>query len=204
MSDAGGPGRAVVASLGDRLARHRRPPWQAAVGSAWPLAAGLALAFAMQMVIAPAVGDYYGRIFVDVGIAIVLAVSLNIVNGYGGQFSLGHAGFMAVGGYTAAALVYYGSIRWFAVDLPNEPYGGSLGPGEWLLAGSCVAGGVTAAMLGFVVGLPSLRLKPPAPPRLSIKDHSECELTSFTGTIGAVCSRKTRTISPNPSVTIAR
>ena len=149
----------VVPGLAARVAGHRRPVWQAALGSAWPLAIGLALAFAMQMVVAPAVGDYYGRMLVDVGIAIVLAASLNIVNGYGGQFSLGHAGFMAVGGYTAAALVYYGSIRWFAVDLPNEPYGGSLGPGEWLLAASCVAGGVTAAVLGFVVGLPSLRLR---------------------------------------------
>ena len=163
MSEAGKPGAAAagdaVAGLSARTERHRRPAWQAALGSAWPLAVGLAIAFAMQMVVAPAVGDYYGRMLVDVGIAIVLAVSLNIVNGYGGQFSLGHAGFMAVGGYTAAALVYYGSIRWFGVELPNEPHGGSLGPGEWLLAASCVAGGLTAAMLGFVVGLPSLRLR---------------------------------------------
>ncbi len=161
MSGPGEPGRPgdAVAGLAARTGRHRRPAWQAALGSAWPLAVGLAIAFAMQMVVAPAVGDYYGRMLVDVGIAIVLAVSLNIVNGYGGQFSLGHAGFMAVGGYTAAALVYYGSIRWFGVELPNEPHGGSLGPGEWLLAASCVAGGVTAAMLGFVVGLPSLRLR---------------------------------------------
>ena len=149
----------VVPGLAARVAKHRRPAWQAALASAWPLALGLAVAFAMQIVVAPWVGEYHGRMLVDVGIAIVLAVSLNIVNGYCGQFSLGHAGFMAVGGYTAAALVYYGSIRWFGVTLPNEPYGGSLGPGELLLAASCVAGGITAALLGFVVGLPSLRLR---------------------------------------------
>ena len=159
-AESGNPtGGGVVPGVAARVAGHRRPAWRATLGSLGPLAIGLAVAFAMQMVVAPAVGDYYGRMLVDVGIAIVLAVSLNIVNGYGGQFSLGHAGFMAVGGYTAAALVYYGSIRWFAPDLPNEPYGGSLGPGEWLLAGSCVVGGLTAAMLGFVVGLPSLRLR---------------------------------------------
>ena len=39
-----------------------------------------------------------------VGINIILAVSLNLINGHTGQFSLGHAGFMAVGAYTAAAI----------------------------------------------------------------------------------------------------
>ncbi|HVV83086.1 MAG TPA: branched-chain amino acid ABC transporter permease [Kofleriaceae bacterium] len=156
---SGDPQPMAVPGLAARLAAHRRPVWVALLDSTWPFLIGLALAFAMQTVIAPAVGDYYGRMLVDVGIAIVLAVSLNIVNGYCGQFSLGHAGFMAVGGYTAAALVYYGSIRWFHVTVPGDPYGGSLGPGEWLLAGSCVAGGLTAAALGFVVGLPSLRLR---------------------------------------------
>src|SRR5437588_10342191 len=40
------------------------------------------------------------------GIYVVLAVSLNIVNGLTGQFSIGHAGFMAVGAYVGAALSY--------------------------------------------------------------------------------------------------
>src|SRR5450432_4344223 len=47
---------------------------------------------------------YYLGIAIDVGINIILAVSLNLINGHTGQFSLGHAGFMAVGGYTAAAI----------------------------------------------------------------------------------------------------
>src|SRR5512132_589396 len=51
---------------------------------------------------------YYNRIIVMMGINITLAVSLNIINGHAGQFSLGHAGFMAVGAYFAAFLsVYY-------------------------------------------------------------------------------------------------
>src|ERR1043165_8228830 len=47
---------------------------------------------------------YYYKILVDVGIAIIVAVSLNLINGITGQFSLGHAGFMAVGAYVSAAL----------------------------------------------------------------------------------------------------
>ena len=46
---------------------------------------------------------YYLGLAIDVGISIILAVSLNLINGHTGQFSLGHAGFMAVGGYAAAA-----------------------------------------------------------------------------------------------------
>src|SRR5271169_5314418 len=47
---------------------------------------------------------YYLGIAIDVGINIILAVSLNLINGHTGQFSLGHAGFMAVGAYTAASI----------------------------------------------------------------------------------------------------
>src|SRR6266404_4750831 len=43
-----------------------------------------------------------------IGIAIILAVSLNLVNGLTGQFSIGHAGFMAVGGYVSSVLVMRG------------------------------------------------------------------------------------------------
>src|SRR5258707_15272228 len=46
---------------------------------------------------------YYYDILINIGINIILAVSLNLVNGYTGQFSLGHAGFMAVGAYAAGS-----------------------------------------------------------------------------------------------------
>ena len=48
--------------------------------------------------------SYWLFISYDIGINIILAVSLNLINGYTGQFSLGHAGFMAVGAYTAAVI----------------------------------------------------------------------------------------------------
>ncbi|MGQ9525227.1 MAG: ABC transporter permease subunit, partial [Armatimonadota bacterium] len=50
---------------------------------------------------------YAFRILMLMGINTILAVSLNLVNGFAGQFSIGHAGFMAVGAYTSAAVTYY-------------------------------------------------------------------------------------------------
>src|SRR3954462_11304476 len=55
------------------------------------------------------INAYYARIINLIGINITLAVSLNLINGLAGQFSIGHAGFMAVGGYTATFVtVNYG------------------------------------------------------------------------------------------------
>src|SRR6188768_2571668 len=53
------------------------------------------------------VNPYYARIINLIGINITLAVSLNLINGLAGQFSIGHAGFMAVGGYSATYLTVY-------------------------------------------------------------------------------------------------
>jgi branched-chain amino acid transport system permease protein len=121
-----------------------------------PLLCGIALAVVLQTAGAGWIGPFYGKILMDIGINVILAVSLNIVNGFTGQFSIGHAGFMAVGGYTAGAITYYGSILSFgsAQALP-----GLFGPGDALFVASCVAGGLAAAVAGLVVGLPSLRLR---------------------------------------------
>ncbi|MBX2987644.1 MAG: branched-chain amino acid ABC transporter permease [Bdellovibrionaceae bacterium] len=77
---------------------------------------------------------------------IILAMSLNLVNGTTGQFSLGHAGFMAVGAYVSA----YSSQHW--VPLPE-----SLGFLNFIIY--AVLAGLFAAFFGFLVGQPSLRLK---------------------------------------------
>lgn len=76
----------------------------------------------------------------------VLALSLNLVNGTSGQFSLGHAGFMAVGAYTAAFLAQ----NWV-------PFPSGLTALNFFLY--TLAGGAMAAVFGFLVGQPSLRLK---------------------------------------------
>ena len=73
-------------------------------------------------------------------INIILAVSLNLITGFTGQFSLGHAGFMSIGAYTSALiLLAYPTI--------------------WGFLGGILAGGVLAAVVGFLIGLPTLRLK---------------------------------------------
>ncbi len=102
--------------------------------------------------LAVGVGFYFGvNAYVQltllyVFINLLMAMSLNLVNGYTGQFSLGHAGFMAVGAYTSAYLVqqvpsFTGFALWF------------------FLLFSIAAGGLLSAIFGFLVGQPSLRLK---------------------------------------------
>jgi branched-chain amino acid transport system permease protein len=93
---------------------------------------------------------YFLDVAVSCGINVTLAVSLNLINGYTGQFSLGHAGFMGVGAYAAAML----TTSLGATLLPM------IGDQHWLLfALALLAGGLAAAIAGFIVGMPSLRLK---------------------------------------------
>src|SRR5207237_3566147 len=102
------------------------------------------------------INPYYARIINLIGINITLAVSLNLINGLAGQFSIGHAGFMAVGGYTATYLtVYHGrQIAALAGSTVDGAVGGSV-----TMAVSLLAGAAAAAGAGFGVGIPSLRLK---------------------------------------------
>jgi branched-chain amino acid transport system permease protein len=148
--------------LAKRVARHKPNAIPTVLRSAWPLVFGLAIALALQAAIAPMIGPFYAKLLLDIGIAIVLAASLNIVNGFAGQFSIGHAGFMMVGGYAAALITYYGSIKlgWVAPNAYGvDVHGGFLGAGDALFIFACIFGGVVAALAGLVVGLPSLRLR---------------------------------------------
>ncbi len=82
----------------------------------------------------------------NIGISIIMAVSLNLINGYTGQFSLGHAGFMAVGAYTSAMITnHFGALNFFAAN--------------GIFAVALLAGGVAAAVAGLLVGIPTLRLR---------------------------------------------
>jgi branched-chain amino acid transport system permease protein len=102
------------------------------------------------------INPYYARIINLIGINITLAVSLNLINGLAGQFSIGHAGFMAVGGYSATYLtVYHGAAIAGLV-------GGTVlsGAGAFVVMSlSLLVGAVAAGVAGLVVGIPSLRLK---------------------------------------------
>lgn len=90
---------------------------------------------------------YHLGVLIDIGINIILAVSLNLINGHTGQFSLGHAGFMAVGGYTAAKISL--------VVSPLIPPGAQ----PLLFLTALIAGGALSALAGLAVGVPSLRLR---------------------------------------------
>ena len=83
--------------------------------------------------------DYLQLLSLYVAINIILATSLNLINGVTGQFSLGHAGFMAVGAYVSAVC---------SLHIPGIPL--FLCP---------IFGGLAAAACGFAVGAPSLRLR---------------------------------------------
>ncbi len=85
--------------------------------------------------------DAYLQItLVTICINIILATSLNLVTGFTGQFSLGHAGFMAIGAYSAALIT---------MRIANV----------WGFLAGVIVGAVIAALIGFLVGLPTLRLR---------------------------------------------
>src|SRR5262245_31077299 len=67
----------------------------------------LAALFGLNYVFKGYLNPYLLQILCLIGINIIMAVSLNLINGITGQFSLGHAGFMAIGAYTSAAITVY-------------------------------------------------------------------------------------------------
>lgn len=80
-------------------------------------------------------------LLVPICINIILAVSLNLITGFLGELTLGHAGFMSLGAYTGALITIY-------MDAPQSV--------EFTLA--LLAGGAVAAVFGFFIGMPVLRL----------------------------------------------
>lgn len=86
------------------------------------------------------INAYLQATMVTICVNIMLAVSLNLVTGFTGQFSLGHAGFMAIGAYSTALIT---------MSIPTV----------WGFVLGLITGAVLAALLGFLVGLPTLRLR---------------------------------------------
>jgi branched-chain amino acid transport system permease protein len=114
----------------------------------------VAVSWIFNRVAGQALNPYIYRIFVLCGLNIILALSLNLVNGITGQFSIGHAGFMAVGAYVSAAFTVYAVPRLFGVDATTGAGAAAL---PFILA--LVLGGLVSAAAGFLVGLPSMRLR---------------------------------------------
>lgn len=101
------------------------------------VAAAVVFAVLFGLLQAEIIGPFWELNLVLIGINVILATSLNMINGYTGQFSIGHAGFLAVGAYVGAIMTV------------------KLGFG---IVPALVVGTVAAGFLGFLIGLPTLRL----------------------------------------------
>ena len=130
------------------------------------------------------IDPYHLDVLIGIGTAIILAVSLNLVNGYTGQFSLGHAGFMSVGAYMSAAVtmglqlpindlstIQGGLIARGVMWVVGFLYNGFAHATNFVIAQvhslpavpqfllAAIIGGGFAAFAGYLIGKPSLRLK---------------------------------------------
>lgn len=97
----------------------------------------IAYAIIQGLIMGDIIGPFWQLNIILIGINIILAVSLNLINGFTGQFSIGHAGFMAIGAYMSAVL----SVK---LQLP--------------FIAAILGGALSAGILGFAIGLPTLRL----------------------------------------------
>lgn len=133
----------TTASLSPKNWRTR---WDALVANRKVLPILLGVGFLLSFAI-PAFGlldQYVQLVLMYVGINIILATSLNLVNGYMGEFSVGHAGFMAVGAYVASIL----TVRVFPESAE-----------ALLFPVAVIAGGLAAALAGLIVALPSFKTR---------------------------------------------
>jgi branched-chain amino acid transport system permease protein len=116
-------------------------------------AAALAVIYGLGLAAEATLIEYVQRIVLLAGINVILAVGLNLINGTTGQFSIGHAGFMAVGAYAAAFSGVH--LAPFVHSALGE---GALANGV-IFNLALLVGGLFAAFAGLLVGAPSLRLK---------------------------------------------
>lgn len=102
------------------------------------------------------VPPYYARVIMLTGINVILAVSLNLITGFTGQFSIGHAGFMAVGAYSSAYLTVYYAGAW---ERSLAALTGATLAHVLIFVLAILVGSIVAAIAGLIVGIPSLRLR---------------------------------------------
>ncbi|MGC8786763.1 MAG: branched-chain amino acid ABC transporter permease [Anaerolineae bacterium] len=94
------------------------------------------------------INRYYNDVLMRTCISVIMVVSLNLINGFNGQFSIGHAGFMAIGGYVAAILT---TKAQFSTLLA--------GPDWFRFLVATLIGGTTAATVACLVGIPAFRVR---------------------------------------------
>jgi branched-chain amino acid transport system permease protein len=158
-----------MSRLVEQSLKLKPPAWTGIVRALWPFLLALVVGLIVHAVAPHLLGGLGRRLALLSGINIILAVSLTVVNGFTGQFSMGHAGFMSLGGYAAATMTYYGSIKLFGsadfaggyISFTGDGAfdGPMIARGDLLFVASCLVGGLFAAAAGYIVGLPSLRLR---------------------------------------------
>jgi len=123
-----------------------RQRWERIASNRRILPVLLAAGFALSILIPRfnLVNPYIQLILMYIGINIILCTSLNLINGYMGEFSVGHAGFMAVGAYVSAVLT--------TMFIPT-----SLNP--WLFPLIVVVAGLATGLVGLVVAIPSFKTR---------------------------------------------
>ena len=99
--------------------------------------------------------SFWGHHLIMVAIWLTLTLSLNLINGFCGLFSLGHQGFWAVGAYAAAIAALYMGHQVVPAD-GSAPF---MEPTWFSFIASFPVGILVAGLFGFMVGLPCLRLK---------------------------------------------
>jgi branched-chain amino acid transport system permease protein len=118
----------------------------------------LYLVFCVLMVIAAQSGRldaYMQLVLMYIGINVILSSSLNLINGYMGEFSCGHAGFMAVGAYISSIL----NIWLFTSDQPLSGQILAASNAIYLFPVTLLIGGIGAALAGLLVAIPSFRTR---------------------------------------------
>jgi branched-chain amino acid transport system permease protein len=115
----------------------------------------LALLAGLLLLAQLALNDYYQGVLAVVAINIILTISLNLTNGFTGDFSLGHAAFMSIGAYLSAILTLPVASK--AMLIPTLP--AWLGQTEVPFVVATILGGLLAALVAAVVGVPVLRLR---------------------------------------------
>ncbi|MGN0075917.1 MAG: branched-chain amino acid ABC transporter permease, partial [Parafannyhessea sp.] len=116
----------------------------------------LVIVIGQMMIDNGSISRYTGSVLEQVGIYIIMAVSLNIATGYLGQLPLGHAGFMSVGGYSCAIFIMrmMGPMHVTMYDFMTGTPATTL-----LFVCGLIFGGICAAICGLIIGIPALRLK---------------------------------------------
>ena len=120
--------------------------YEGVLAKRWLIPVGVLIGFILSFAIPQfnLVDPYIQLIIIYVGINIILTTSLNLINGYMGEFSVGHAGFMAVGAYVSSVLT--------VMVLPKNLL-------PFLFPLEVLAGGIGAALVGLVVALPSFKTR---------------------------------------------